>query len=143
MYSNLLLPIDLNEESSWRKALPVAVKCCDAFGAKLHVMTVMPDLGLSLVANYFPADFQEKAHAELERQLDAFVREQVPGAVRGRHEVADGGTVYQQVLAAAGRVQADLIVMAAYRPDLKDWLLGPNAERVLRHAAQSVLVVRD
>lgn len=38
---------------------------------------------------------------------------------------------------------ADLIVMASQRPELKDYLLGPNAARVVRHAEQSVLVVRE
>jgi nucleotide-binding universal stress UspA family protein len=33
-------------------------------------------------------------------------------------------------------------VLEAYRPDLKDYLLGSNAEKVARHAKQSVLVVR-
>lgn len=33
--------------------------------------------------------------------------------------------------------------MAAHRPALKDYLLGPNAARVVRHSNCSVLVVRD
>ena len=33
MYENILLTVDLNEVSSWRKALPTAVECCRAFGA--------------------------------------------------------------------------------------------------------------
>jgi len=41
------------------------------------------------------------------------------------------------------KIDADLIVLGANRPDLKDYLLGPNASRVVRHSARSVLVVRD
>ena len=37
---------------------------------------------------------------------------------------------------------ATLIVIGAHRPDLKDYLLGPHAARVVRHAECSVLVVR-
>jgi len=33
-------------------------------------------------------------------------------------------------------------VLASHRPDLKDYLLGPNAARVVRHADRSVFVVR-
>jgi nucleotide-binding universal stress UspA family protein len=36
-----------------------------------------------------------------------------------------------------------VIVLASHRPELKDYLLGPNAARVVRHAKCSVLVVRD
>jgi nucleotide-binding universal stress UspA family protein len=33
--------------------------------------------------------------------------------------------------------------MASHRPELSDYLLGPNAARIVRHAKQSVLVVRE
>ena len=56
--------------------------------------------------------------------------------------VAGHGTVYEEVLRVAGEIDADLIVMASHRPELRDYLLGPNAARVVRHAAMSVLVVR-
>ena len=46
------------------------------------------------------------------------------------------------ILATAKKVRADLIVMAAHRPEFRDYLLGPNAYRVVRHAECSVLVVR-
>ncbi len=42
--------------------------------------------------------------------------------------------------------QADALPFAhigSHRPELKDYLLGPNAARVVRHANCSVLVVRD
>ncbi|MEP3300223.1 MAG: universal stress protein, partial [Pseudoruegeria sp.] len=38
--------------------------------------------------------------------------------------------------------KADLIVIGAHRPDFKDYLLGPNAARVVRHSECSVYVVR-
>ena len=44
---------------------------------------------------------------------------------------------------AADKLKCDLIVMASHRPELKDYLLGPNAARVVRHARQSVFVVRE
>ena len=50
--------------------------------------------------------------------------------------------MYEVILAVAKGIDADLIVMASHRPELKDYLLGPNAARVVRHADQSVLVVR-
>ena len=52
------------------------------------------------------------------------------------------GNVYEEVLKTARINEADLIVIGAHRPDLKDFLLGPNAARVVRHANCSVYVVR-
>lgn len=141
MYKDLLLPIDLNEESSWTRALPVAVEYARKFGARLHVMTVVPEFGMSIVGQYFPAGFHEKAIAAADARLHEFVKANVPTEIGVQHVVTDG-TVYERILAMAGQVEVDLIVMAAHRPELSDYLLGPNAARVVRHAQCSVLVVR-
>ena len=50
--------------------------------------------------------------------------------------------VYQVILETAAKIGADLIVMASHRPKPMDYLLGPNAAKVVRHAKTSVLVVR-
>lgn len=141
MFSNILLPIDLNQESSWAKALPVAIAHCKSFGARLHVMTVIPDFGMPIVAGYFPEDFAKKALAESKKHLDTFVKDKVPAEI-SVDVVVRQGTIYEVILAVAKGIEADLIVMASHRPELKDYLLGPNAARVVRHADQSVLVVR-
>ncbi len=141
MYQNILLTVDLNEESSWRKALPTAVECCRAFGAELHLMTVVPDFGMSAVAQYFPEDYAERAAAEATEQLKKLSAEQVTDGIKVHHRVGYG-SIYEEILEAAKETKCDLIVMASHRPELKDYLLGPNAARVVRHANCSVLVVR-
>ena len=52
------------------------------------------------------------------------------------------GETIRLILAAAKEYAADLIIMGSHRPELQDYLLGPNAARVVRHSAKSVLVVR-
>ena len=142
MYRKILLPLDLNQESSWQKALPVALGLCGSFGAKLHVMTVVPDSGSAYVAGFFPADFKQKALDQAHAALAKFVDGNVPDGVEVQQIVANG-TVYEEVLSTAGEIGVDLIVMASHRPELQDYLLGPNAARVVRHADMSVMVVRD
>jgi glycine betaine/choline ABC-type transport system substrate-binding protein len=44
---------------------------------------------------------------------------------------------------AQEELPADLIVMASHRPSLKDYLLGPNAAHVARHARCTVYIVRE
>jgi nucleotide-binding universal stress UspA family protein len=141
MYKHILLPVDLAEESSWRKALPTAVECCRAFGAELHLMTVVPDFGMSAVAQYFPEDYAERARTEAAEQLKKLAAQQITDGIKVHQRVGQG-TIYEEILRVAGEIGCDLIVMASHRPELSDYLLGPNAARVARHANCSVLVVR-
>jgi len=141
MYKTILLPIDLNQESSWEKALPTAVEYCKTFGATLHILNVVPDFGMSIVGSYFPEGFEQKALEGAREALHNFVRQNVPDAVAVQHIVGHG-TVYNEILRVADEIKAELIVLAAHRPELKDFLLGPNAARVVRHFDGSVLVVR-
>jgi nucleotide-binding universal stress UspA family protein len=141
MYKNILLPIDLNQESSWEKALPTAVNFCKTYDAALHVMNVVPDFGMAVVGTYFPEGFEQKALEGARAELHEFVRQNVPDGVNVQHIIGHG-TVYDEILRVAKDIKADLIVLAASRPELKDFLLGPNAARVVRHFDGSVLVVR-
>ena len=142
MYSDILLPIDLTHESSWRKALPVALKLTEAFGARLHLMTVIPDFGMTIVAQFFPKDYEEKALEAARLALHRFAQENLPDDVAVQHIVCHG-TVYEEIIREAKEIGADLVVMTAHRPELRDYLLGPNAARVVRHAPVSVMVIRE
>lgn len=141
MYKTILIPVDLGEAGSWTRALPVAVALCRAFGGRLHVMTVVPDFGMPIVGSFFPDGFEAQVMTDAEGQLETFVRDNVPKNIDVAAITAHG-TIYDQILATARNIDADLIVMGAHRPDLKEYLLGPNAARVVRHYARSVLVVR-
>ena len=141
MYSNILLPVDLGNESSWVKALPTAIKFCEAFGAILHVMTVIPDFKSSVMTQFLPEDHEDKILVTAKEVLHKFVLERVPENITVHHVVADG-TIYKSIIDVAEDVGADLIIVGSHRPELKDYLLGPNAARVVRHSFKSVLVVR-
>ena len=142
MYNDILLPVDLNQESSWRGPLQIALEYARAFDARLHIMTVLPDFGMAIVGGFFPRDFENRAIDEVNRALHGFVQQHVPDDVTVQHIVGHG-TVYEEILKTANAIGADLIIMHAHRPELRDYLLGPNAARVVRHSNCSVLVVRD
>ncbi|MDC1287182.1 universal stress protein [Gammaproteobacteria bacterium] len=141
MYKSILLPIDLGHKSSWEKAIPVAVALAKQHGAKIHVLTIIPDYGNSVVASYFPKDFEEKARSSSEVELNKLVAEHIPGDVLAEAHVGRG-SIYKEIMTAADSQGCDLIVLASHRPEMSDYLLGPNAARVVRHASQSVFVVR-
>ena len=143
MYKNILVPIDLGDESSWRHAVPTAVEYARTFGSKLHVMTVVPSFKMPLVASYFPKDFERQAHERLSQEMLGFMSEKVPAELNAQHHVGLGGPIYEVILKTAKRLEVDLIIIGSHRPELRDYLIGPNASRVVRHFPHSVLVARD
>ncbi|MCC5968562.1 MAG: universal stress protein [Pararhodobacter sp.] len=137
----VVMPIDLSDDASWRKPLNEALAILGAEGV-LHVVSVLPDFGVAQVGSYFRKDFEREALHALGEGLSDWVVKNVPEAVEVHPHVLHG-TVYDEILRAAEKLKADVIVMGSHRPALKDYLLGPNAARVVRHAPCSVYVVRD
>ncbi len=142
MFKEILLPVDLGDPGSSNKALSAAVELSQGAGARLHVMTVVPGFGMSIISQYFPEDFEEKSQAGAAQQLDDYIGANIPSDIATQAIVANG-TIYEEILRVAAETGSDLIVMTSQRPELQDYLLGPNAARVVRHANCSVLVVRD
>jgi len=142
MFNAILLPIDLASEASWKKPLKLAIELVRISGGELHVMSVLPDFGSSVVRSYLNKDFEGAALMDMTGQIKSFVTRNVPSDVRTKPHVAHG-PIYDEIMRMADKLGCDAIVMGAHRPELKDYLLGPNAARVVRHAKQSVLVVRD
>lgn len=142
MYKSILLPVDLNQESSWKKTVPVAVQMAQTSSAKIHVLTVIPDFGMAVVGSFFPANFEKQALAAAQTALDKFVEEHLDSDLVASSNVADG-TIYKEIVSCAKAKGCDLIIVSSHRPETSDYLLGPNAARVVRHADQSVFVVRE
>jgi nucleotide-binding universal stress UspA family protein len=141
MYTDIMLPVDLGQEAVQAKAVETAVGLAKSMGARLHVITVVPDFGMSIVGGFFPEGHEKAAMAKATEALHAYTARVIPSDVPVQHIVGHG-TIYREILVRAKRTKCDLIVMASHRPELQDYLLGPNAARVVRHAKCSVMVVR-
>lgn len=141
MFKDVLLTVDLNEENSWTKALPVAQEYVRASGGTMHVMTVIPTFGMSIVGSFFPKGYEKEIGEKVLVVLKEFVKTHVADDIKTQRIVSEG-TVYEEILNMANKIKADMIVVSSGRDDLKDFLLGPNAARVVRHANCSVTVVR-
>ena len=148
MTKPILLSIDLNQESSWKHSLPVAIDLAGAAraaghkGVDIHVLSVIPDYGMSVVGSFFPADYAKQSIKETEKLLAKFIADNLPDELNLSTHVHHG-TIYKEILSLADEIDCGLIIMASHRPETKDYLLGPNAARVVRHANQSVYVVRE
>lgn len=141
MTKKILLPIDLNSPASWIKPLGEA-QAMLMTGGELHVVSVLPDFGMSMVGTFFKSGFEQTALHHFGEALRAWVKQHVPGAIDVHPHILHGN-IYDEILRAADRLDVDLIIMAAHRPEARDYLLGPNVARVVRHAKQSVYVVRN
>lgn len=112
-----------------------------AFDARIHVATVVRDVDTVWQTQRSLLSY-EMMIAEAEKRLAAIVSDTFAPDSRPNTTVGLG-SVYREILRIAREIDADLIVMASHRPEMKDYLIGPNAARIVRHATCSVLVVRD
>jgi nucleotide-binding universal stress UspA family protein len=140
MSRTILLPIDLSDKGNWKKPLAEVLSMLGPDGV-LHVVSVLPDYGMSQVGAYFRKDYEKEALAAFGKALADWTSANIPDGVEVHPHVLHG-TIYDEILRAAEKLAVDVIVMGAHRPALKDYLLGPNAARVVRHAPCSVYVVR-
>ncbi|KPQ21322.1 MULTISPECIES: universal stress protein [unclassified Halomonas] len=142
MYHKILLPVDLNEESSWTKALPTAITLCQTFDASLHVVTVLPEFKMPMVGAYFPKDFSKKAHEAVKEAQHTFIQQHVPETINTQSVIVDGSP-WEAIIKVGKQLDIDLIVMASHtKRKFVDYVLGPNAEHVVHHAKMSVMIVR-
>jgi nucleotide-binding universal stress UspA family protein len=141
VFKDILFTVDLEHTASWRRALPVALEQAQRSGACLHVLTVVPEVAVPALMQAGPFDYEAQLLPKAEAALEQFVRAHIPAAVPA-HPIVAYGSVYKEILGAAAAIPADLIVMAAHRPQPGDFLIGSNAERVSRRAPCSVLLVR-
>jgi nucleotide-binding universal stress UspA family protein len=142
MYKKILLSIDLNSKASWAETLEAALVMCRTFDASLHLVHVMADVPEAVVKLYLPDDNTEKLVEQFTGMMDAFVDEYIPAEFDAVVHLCKGN-IYTGILETAKKVKADLIIIGSHRPTMSDFLLGPNAARVVRHAECSVLVVRN
>lgn len=142
MFNTVLLTVDLNDQASWEKALPQAVELVRASGGTLHVISVVPDMGTPLVEGFFPVDFEQRAIAKASKALDQLIAANVPADTKVKQHLAFG-KIHRKVLKTIEETQCDLVVMASHKPDrVREFLVGSNADRVVRRSPVSVLVVR-
>ena len=142
MYKNILLAVDLDDETSYREPLLSAVELARMFGARLHVFTVIREVEAILEAKAATLGY-EVIVSDVENRIAALIRRVNASDLNPSILVAHGASVYVEILGAAEEAGADLIVVGSHRPAMKDYLLGTNAARVVRHARRSVLVARD
>jgi nucleotide-binding universal stress UspA family protein len=140
----ILCAVDVSNPKEDTKTIQTAAELARLRGAQLDIVAVVPDFGMSSVGGYFDKDHHAKALSEAKAALNKMVTEALDADqnAKVRHVILTG-RVYEEVLKLAKADDPSLIVVGGARQaDLTDYLLGPNAARIVRHATCSVYVVR-
>ena len=139
MYRRILVPVDLDDQCSWSKAVPTAIVLADCFGARLTLATVVEEKVVS--APRWTTIACRQAVSTIAARLGSLA-ESLAGNAHIETRVCTG-SICAGILEAAEEVDADLIILASHRPAMTDRILGANALGIVRRATCSVMVVRE
>lgn len=134
MFKNILVPVDLRSEQSWRKSLPLAVDQARHYDATLTLLYVVPDV--------WHVEAEPHENDALIAKLRAIADELAGESVRVEIRVEHHNSAHRCIREVAEREGADLILMTSHDPGLRDPRLGSTATQVVHHADCSVMVVR-
>jgi nucleotide-binding universal stress UspA family protein len=140
MPRKILVPIDLEHGEHVDQVLRIAADLAAGDAAEVELLTVI-DAAPVVVSQFLPESYETMVSKKAEEGLAALVAGMGAAADRVSTAVRFGGT-YQEILAHAEKIGADLIVIGSHKPNVADYLLGTAAARVVRHARCSVYVVR-
>lgn len=144
--NRILVPIDFSASS--RAAIEYAFFLAGAFGAEVVVLHVREPIGyvgpetLALVATVPGQPSPERMRADAAREVEQALAA-AGGRPRGVQVRVEAGDPAGTILAVAGDVEADLVVMGTHgRTGLSRLVVGSVAELVIRRSSRPVLVVR-
>jgi nucleotide-binding universal stress UspA family protein len=141
MYKTILVAVDTNDLDGATRVAKAASAVAAADGDRLHVVNVVPDTGMAIVGAALGPERVKQLMVEAKDSLREFCTQILPDVTPADIHLAEG-TIYDSIIRTAKKIDADLIVVGSHRPELRDYLVGPNSARVARHAPQSVLIVR-
>ena len=140
MFKNILVAVDLEHDTHISDLLRVSSDIANAWGSKLHLLHVI-GAAPAVVSQFLPESYEAMASVKVENDLAALAT--TIDLAEGATAIAVRfGVIYQEILAQADKLGADLIIVASHKPNVSDYLLGSTAARVVRHANCSVFVAR-
>ena len=141
----IVCPVDFSESSEL--ALAQAASMAEQSDAELQLITVIQPITPSMFSDGMlltQTDFLPNQSAELAQEMLAKLRDQFCAKVLERTSLHVAvGVPFVEIVRHARESEADLIVMGSHgRTGIEHLMIGSVAERVVRKASCSVLVVR-
>lgn len=141
MTKHILCAVDLTHSDYAKQLLIEADRLATFYDATLSVVTVLPDYNSSWVGSFFKDGTLKEAASAANDALHALVKDALSARAQVQH-IVEIGVVYERVLQAIEKSNADLVIVGAHKPDMADKILGPNSARIARLAPISALVLR-
>jgi nucleotide-binding universal stress UspA family protein len=141
MFKNILVAVDLEHDTPIDDLLRIASDIANTYGAQVHLLNVI-GAAPAVVSQFLPENYENMVSGKIEKDL-AVLAAKVDLAEGAAASSVRFGGVYQEILAHAAKIGADLIIVASHKPNVGDYLLGSTAARIVRHASCSTLVVRQ
>ncbi|MCB1353147.1 MAG: universal stress protein [Rhodobacteraceae bacterium] len=137
MYRRIMVPVDLEHAEKLGKAIATAADLAKIYGSEISFVGVAGSAPSRVAHTY----------QEYCQKLDAFAAGEASrlGVAIAADPIEDHDVAVDldaRLLREAGRIGADLIVMASHMPGRLSFLGGSNAGYVAQHAAISVMIVR-
>ena len=142
MFKDIVIPVDLADKQSLKAVFPIALNFVNAFGSRIHLVHIMPDFGMKMVEEYLPRHWMSDQKQKYNKLFEEIIKKYIPEGVEVKLHIGRGA-IYDQVINYSEKAEADLIIISAVRPQLKDYMLGPNASKIVRHSSVSVMVIRE
>ena len=141
-YKKILIALDLHDDNT--QILETGREICEASGAEIYLLHVNEPIALAYTPDGVSwsdqiFELERDIHRDAARRLKEIASDM---DVDDEHCIIANGRPASEIHHLVESKKIDLIIMAAHRPKLGDYLLGPNAARVVRHAKCSVFVVR-
>lgn len=142
MYKHILIPVDLNEKGFADKAVHIAAWHAKHSNAKLHLLTVVPGIHMSMVSTYFPKDAAAKMKNDVKLKLQCFAEQNIDEDVVYETYVAEGKP-YKVILDYAVKLGADLIIMPSHkRSKIDKVMLGSVTAKVVQNSPINIMVIK-
>jgi nucleotide-binding universal stress UspA family protein len=140
MFRKILVPIDIAETAAAEPGVYFAAQLAALTNGAvrmIHILTPIPFSLQALLPTQLNTDRENEALAKL---AEIAKKASVPAGYLS--QTVRIGAASDEVLAEAKFWGADLIIVGSHSPSIRTYLLGSNAEKIVRHANCSVLVVR-
>lgn len=144
MYKNILVPIDISEESLTSLVVPHIQCFAKEDNSHIHLLSVVPyDSFCSTFGIAYKAQLPNK------EDINEAVMEVLVKIVKKYHLPENKikyhirtGSPKDQILKIADSINADLVIVGSRRPSIKTYLLGSTASAVVGYAKTSVMIIR-
>ncbi|RXK12448.1 hypothetical protein CP965_07640 [Halarcobacter mediterraneus] len=141
MFKNILVPLHLDYTDNHEKLFAGALEILDRDEGKLSLLYVNENKAHGSVYPIFDEEnekhYNHSAFVELKRiaKKHSLPEDKISFNIRD-------GSAHREILEEARRIKSDAIVMMATKPGLSSYFISSTPERVVRHAACSVFVIR-